>query len=292
MRLYHLLFFVVFLSACSSPTPLTLIDPTTKAAALVRVTDELTVLAPIITQESSPFNTVYYVADDNKRAATSQERLQEATELLEESPDLINKMVEDFSPNMLSSKKAKLKKKTQLQSWLQTHPNLDLGWAWLAGLQEDQDQAITSLSKAIALNGQVGYYYSQRALRYFLQGNYSAAIDDDKKALTLYHNRSAVYKELADTYAMMQDDNHFTETSDLRIAEMRQALNGLRKSTSHELERIDSLRLREEIGYAYLTKALYFIENRKQPALGCKDLSKAIAYNVAEAAELQRKHCR
>lgn len=227
--------------------------------------------------------------------ATGEENpIDQATQLLSKSPDLLNKMVEvnPFDPMTISSKTDRLAQLEQLRLLLQNHPNLDLGWVWLASSQKDYAQAAASLSKAIALNDQIGYYFRQRALLYSLLEKYPAAVLDYQQALKLYHDRTKVYGELADTYAMMEDDQRFAETSDLRLTELQSQLARIEKTSQRDWMQQDSIRrLREEIGYGYLSKALHFIERRNQPAMGCIDLAKAVTYGVEEAPALLKKHC-
>lgn len=292
MKFYRLLLAVLLFSACSSPAPVTLTSPTTKEAALVRMTEQLTVLYPVVKQTVTNAPISYFV---DKPEANKANPLEEATQALRESPDALSKLAEitPFDPLSLSSKTDKAAQLAQLQSLLKTHPNLDLGWVWLASSQKDYAQAATSLSKAIELNGQVGYYFRRRAFMYVLLHKYPEAVRDGQKAVELYHNRTEAYKDLADTYAIMQDDQHYAETSDLYLAELRDSLSRIEKNSNHDFWQQESVcRLREEIGYGYLTKALHFIERRNKPAVGCIDLAKAAAYGVEEAPDLQQKYCR
>ncbi|UOQ70764.1 tetratricopeptide repeat protein [Hymenobacter cellulosilyticus] len=278
-------------SACSSPSPST--TPITKEAALVRITEQLAALSPVLKQtlEHSPVRRFHYV---DKSEVSEAKPLEEAALTLSESPDLLNTLTETtliaVSTGSTPDKAIRI---DQLKALLQTHPNLDLGWLWLSSLQQDYTQAEASLSKAIALNGQVGYYYRRRALLYSLLKNYSAAERDSQQALKLYHDRTKVYSELADTYAMMEDDQRFAETSDLRLAELQSQLARIEKTNQRDWMQQDSIRrLREEIGYGHLSKAMHFIERRNQPAIGCVDLAKAATYGVEEATALQKRYCR
>ncbi|RPD45649.1 hypothetical protein DNI29_15930 [Hymenobacter sediminis] len=278
-------------SACSSPSPSA--PPTTKEAALVRLTEQLTVLSPVIEQtlENSPVRRIYYI---DKPEVSEAQPLEEAIQMLRESPDLSNTLTETTLIAVSAGSKPERAVRTeQLKVLLQTHPNVDLGWLCLSSLQTDYAQAAASLSKAIVLNGQVGYYYRRRAQLYSLLKNYSAAVRDYQQALKLYHDRAKVYGELADTYAMMEDDQRFAETSDLRLTELQSQLAKIEKISQRDWMQQDSIRrLREEIGYGYLSKALHFIERRNQPAVGCIDLAKAVSYGVEEAPALLKKYCR
>ncbi|PJJ60284.1 tetratricopeptide repeat protein [Hymenobacter chitinivorans] len=280
-------------TACASPAPEGLTSPTTKAAALVRFTEELEVLAPVLEPAAGMSPVAYFVS---KPAAGEQNSLSAAAHLLRQSPDLLNELAslylgcfQPFGPHKADT----AAQRTKLRALLRTRPDLDLGWVWLASTQKNPAQALTALSRAIALNQQVGYYYRQRALLYVLQDNYAAAVQDCQKALPLYQDRSGVYQELADIYALQHDDQHFSQTSEVRLAGLRHALTRLQRYPQAKGFQQDSIRrLRELLGYGHLTKALYFLETRHQPTVGCADLAKAAAYGVEEAPALQRQYCR
>lgn len=292
MKFCRLLLAVLLFSACSSPTPVTFTSPTTKEAALVRMTEQLTALYPVVKQTVANTPIRYFV---DKPEANKVDPLEEATQALRESPDALNELAETtpFDPLSIGSKTDKAAQLAQLQSLLKNHPNLDLGWVWLASSQKDYAQAVTSLSKAIELNGHVGYYFRRRALMYVLLHKYPEAARDGRKAVELYYDRTGIYKELANTYLIMQDDQHYEETSTLYLTELEVALSRIKKTSKPDwLQQETARRLREEIGYGYLSKALYFIERRNKPTIGCADLAKAAAHGVEEAPNLQRKYCR
>jgi tetratricopeptide (TPR) repeat protein len=292
MKFYRLLLAVLLFSACSSPAPVTFTSPTTKEAALVRMTEQLTVLYPVVKQTVTNAPISYFV---DKPEANKANPLEEATQALRESPDALNKLAEitPFDPLSLGSKTDKAAQLAQLQSLLKSHPNLDLGWVWLASSQKDHAQAAASLSKAIVLNGQIGYYFRRRALMYVLLHKYPEAVRDGRKAVELYHDRTELYKELADIYAIMQDDLGYEETSNLYLNELQSTLSRIEKISNPDWWQLETARrLREELGYGYLSKALHFIERRNKPTVGCADLAKAAAYGVDEVPDLQQKYCR
>ncbi|UOG77032.1 hypothetical protein MTX78_10610 [Hymenobacter tibetensis] len=292
MKFCRPLLAVLLFSACSSPAPLTLTAPTTKETALVRLTEQLTILGPVLKQtlERSPIR--FFV---DKPKASKLDPLEEATQALRKSPDALNELAEitPFDPMAMSSQADREFQLAQLKSLLQAHPDLDFGWVWLASSQKDYVQAAASLSKAIALNDQVGFYFRRRALMYVLLHKYPEAVRDSQKAVELYHDRTKVYHELANTYLIMQDDQHYAETSDLYLAELQKSLSIIEKTSNLNGFQQESIRrLREEIGYGYLAKAMHFIERRNKPAIGCIDLAKATMYGVEEAPDLQQKYCR
>lgn len=294
MKSCFLLGLALLLLACSSPPALT--PPTTKATALVRLTEELAILTPLVVADSASRPRRYYTF--TPAPADSAFSPAVAAQLLREAPDALNQLAETpFISSLITSRAQKAALAARLQALLQRQPGLDLGWVWLAALQTDSTQAVAALSRAIALNGQVGAYYRQRASCYQLQGNYQAAAQDFRRALPRYANRWQVYQDLADTYILLHDDQQYSATWNLRQAGMRQALRRLEQRTGpalmQDIMHQDSVRrLREEIAYGYLAKALYFIEQRHQPAMGCPDLARAAAAGVEEAPALQRQYCR
>lgn len=224
MKSYRLMIAVLLFSTCSSP----MTTPTTKEASLVRVTEQLTLLSPI-TKQASANTPVHYFVD--KPETSGAKALKEATHILRESPDITNNLTEETLDWLtIGSQADKAARIIQLKSLLQTHPELDLGWLWLASSQRDYAQAVASISKAIALNGQVGFYYRRRALLYSLLHNYSSAVYDYQEALKLYNDQTKIYEELANTYAMMEDDKRFAETSDLYLVSLCNKLSKAEKS--------------------------------------------------------------
>jgi tetratricopeptide (TPR) repeat protein len=293
MKLFCLLFAALLFSTCSSPPPLVLTKPTSKEAALVRLDEELAVLSPILlTQVSGGPHVSYFVFEP---AANKTNHLAQATQRIRKAPDALNDLLADihpFNPKPFG-KFDTTAQRAQLKALLDTYPDLDMGWVWLASTQQDHLQAVSYLNKAIALNTQVGYYYRQRAFLYVALKNYSAAESDYHRALKLYHEHSDVYEDLANMYAEMQDDRLYAQTCDLRLSEMQKHLARVEKFGQSKEGRPDSLyQLRELIGYGHLTKALHFIERRNNPAIGCIDLAKAVSYDVEEASDLQKKYCK
>ena len=287
MKYFCLLTAVLLFSTCSSP----MTNPTTKEASLIRVTEQLTLLSPIIEQASAstPVHVHYFV---DKPETSRAQALKEATQILRESPDLVNELTET-SLNMLTigSKTDKAARIDQLKSALNTHPDLDLGWLWLASSQKDYAQAVTSISKAIALNDQVGFYYRRRALLHSLLHNYSSAVRDYQEALKLYADQTKIYEELTNSYAMMGDDQLFIETSDLYLISLRNKLSQVEKSR-YAMGQESIKILREQIGYGHLNKAMYLISKQSNSPIICIDLAKAISYDVNDAISLQKKYCK
>ncbi|HET9505903.1 MAG TPA: hypothetical protein VFO93_20320 [Hymenobacter sp.] len=281
----------LLLAGCAKAPVLT--PPTTQATALIRLTEEFTILAPLVKAESASYPPRrYFVLPPAPATASEIYSLAEAQKLLRESPDLLNQIAEIpfFSP--LASGQQRALSANRLQVLLHKRPDLDLGWLWLAALQKDSAQALASVSRALALNGQVGTYYRRRASLYSAQGNYLAAARDLRRALPLYRLRWQVYSELADTYMLLRDDQQYATIWNQRQTEMLQALRHLKRRAGHDIFSQDSVRrLQEDIAYGYLFKALYFIEQRHLPALGCPDLAQAAAAGVAEAPALQRQYC-
>lgn len=290
MKTYLLLALALLPLGCAKVPVLT--TAATPSAALVRLNEELAILAPLVAADSAsqPLRRYYTFSP---APADKPFSLPDAKQLLREAPDILNQTAELPFLSSLTSKPQQAAQINRLRALLHSQPNLDLGWLWLAAAQKDSvQQAIASLSRALALNQQVGTYYRQRAKCYQQQGQYLAAAQDLRRALPLYHTRWQVYLELADTYAQLHNDQQYTAIWDQRQAEMSQALRSLEHRTKPDIFSQDSARrLREEIAYGYLAKALYFIDQRHQPALGCSVLAQAAAAGVAEAPELQRQYC-
>jgi tetratricopeptide (TPR) repeat protein len=258
----------------------------------VRLSEELAILTPLVKADSmsQPLRRYYTFSPAPTNKPFS---LTDARQLLRESPDILNQTAELPFLSSLTSKTQQAARINRLRTLLHNQPNLDLGWLWLAAAQKDSSQqAIASLSRALALNQQVGTYYRQRAKCYQQQGQYLAAAQDLRHALPLYHTRWEVYLELANTYAQLHNDQQYSAIWDQRQAEMSQALRSLEHRAGPDIFLQDSVRrLREEIAYGYLAKTLYFIEQRHLPALGCPALAQAAAAGVAEAPELQQQYC-
>jgi tetratricopeptide (TPR) repeat protein len=292
MKCYLLLALALLLLGCDKAPPLT--PPTTQAAALVRLSEELAILAPLVAadSDSQPPRRYYVLPPAQAASSTPTYSLAEAQQLLRASPDMLNQVADLPFLGSLTSPRQKAAWLKRLQTLLGKQPELDLGWLWLAALQKDSPQAVTSLSKALALNRQVGAYYRRRASLYQARGNYPAAAHDLRRALPLYHQRWQVQGELANLYMLLRDDRQYTASWNQRQAEMSQALRRLGRRAGHDIFLQDSVRrLHDEIAYGYLAKALYFIEQRHQPALGCPALAQATAAGVAEAPALQRQYC-
>lgn len=292
MKLSPLLALALLLPGCGRAPALT--PPITQAAALVRLGEELAILAPLVTADSAtqPLRRYYTFPPAPADSAGPTYSLAEAKQLLHDAPDVLNQVADTPFFGPITTPQQRAARQARLQALLAKQPALDLGWAWLAALQKDPAPAIAYLSKALALNNQVGTYYLRRAGLYQQQGDYRAAARDLRRALPLCHPRWRVYGELANVYLLLHDDQQYTATWGQRQTEMRQALGHLERRPSHDLFWQDSVRrLRDEIAYGYLAKALYFIERRHQPALGCPDLARAAAAGATEALALQRQYC-
>ena len=64
----------------------------------------------------------------------------------------------------------------------------DLAWYWLAEVEQTDSAAVIDLSRAIALNPQVGEYYQQRCLHYESLRDYTAGIADLQRAVPFFIN--------------------------------------------------------------------------------------------------------
>ncbi|RTQ47868.1 hypothetical protein EJV47_18285 [Hymenobacter gummosus] len=177
----------------------------------------------------------------------------------------------------------------ELERVLQRHPESDVAWYLLAGLQSrrrDRAAARASVDEAIRRNDQVGAYYSLRA---GLHDDNAAAIRDYERALTLFKDKRGLYQALAQIYVEGDQQAQYLRAKDSVIADMRREMVAAQRQGQSGVA--DQHYLQERMGNEHLEKAIYLTRWRRGRE-ACPDLRLAKRYGVPEADTMIARYCR